>query len=452
MASFSAPLMTDPLVSGLDLVHMPEVYNKLVGQYPKQRELNWIEAMGKYIKVEQTDYYHHEENRIIQAPQIASATNGSGSSVVVTLAAVSHSNGGKYSYPRIGNLVQFNTYATGLITAKDTSVDDAHTITVKPVNASQNVQSGPVAGDVFMVYSTAGDEGGAGLTTSIIPTTTKMDNQVQIFRGYFAVTSSEQTNKTWFTMPGENGEDGNYYYIKGEMDEADRFRLQEELGLFITPKSDASLTDAAGNAVRTTRALIPHLQAYSNQLTYSSTPTLNLYDSIVKTINKNYGVSEYIMGQGLNFALENTKFIADFMKNGAIIYNSFGGSDNGSKKAIELGFSSMAYGGYTFHTKKWDILSHADTTGASGFPYADMCIMIPMGKGTDPKSGKDIDYFAVRYKQASGAGARTHYKVWQTGGNSEAGTDTTLKRQVNYASEKGIEVFGANKYIQITKV
>jgi cytolysin (calcineurin-like family phosphatase) len=75
-----------------------------------------------------------------------------------------------------------------------------------------------------------------------------------------------------------------------------------------------------------------------------------------------------------------------------------------------------------------------------------------MGKGTDPKSGKDIDYFAVRYKQASGAGARVHYKVWQTGGNSEAGTNSSLVREVNYASEKGIEVFGANKYIQITKV
>lgn len=445
---FSASNQNDSLISALDTVHKPEIYNKLVGQYPRQRDINWIKEMGKLIEVAQTDFTHHEENEIFDSPIIASKSN-SGSNVIVTLASASHYNSGANSFPRVGNLVQFKNKVTGLIIAKSEAVASAHTITVAPVNSSQDVQSAAVALDTFIVYSSAFEEGTSGFTKSVIPTLTKITNSLQIFSEFHEVTSSEETNQTWITYSNpDTGQTENRYFIKGEADTADRFSIQEDLGLFITPKSDAGLLDANSNVVRTTRALLPHLEANSNLMDYADEPSMSLYDNIIKVLNRNYAVKEYIMGEGLNFSLKNKNFHVDFAKNGAINYNSFGGA---ADRALKLGFKSIEMAGFTFHIKTLDILNHAKTTAATGFPYPDQCIMIPMGKAYDSKAAQYVDYFAVRYKKMPGAGSRGDYKIWETGGASKAGTDSSLKRRINYASEKGLQVFGAKRYIYITK-
>ena len=445
---FSSSNQNDTLISALDTVHKPEVHNKLVGQYPRQRDLNWIKEMGKMIEVAQTDFVHHEENELYDAPIIASKSN-SGSNVIVVLASASHYNSGANSFPRIGNLVQFKNLATGLIIAKNEDTPSAHTITVAPVNSSQDVQSAAVALDNFIVYSSAFEEGTSGFNKSVIPTLTKITNSLQIFSEFHEVTSSEETNQTWITFTDPNtGETANRYFIKGEADTADRFSMQEDLGLFITPKSDAGLLDASSNTVRTTRALIPHLNANSNLMDYADEVSMSLNDNIIKTLNKNYAVKEYVMGEGINFSIKNKNFDVDFGKNGGIVYNTFGGS---ADRAVKMGFKSVEMAGFTFHRKTMDILNHAKTTAATGFPYPDYCIMIPMGKAYDSKAAQYVDYFGVRYKKMPGAGSRGDYKVWETGGTSKAGTDSSLKRRINYASEKGLQVFGAKRYILITK-
>lgn len=449
--NFSANYMSDLLVSSIDLMHKPEVYKKLVGRYPKQRELNWLKEMGKLIPVAQTQYNHHEEDELIPAQLILSVAV-SGSNVIITLDPSVHSNSGANSYPRVGNLVQFKDLVTGLIIAKNETTPNAHTITVAPVNAAQTVTTSALAGDTFIVYSGAFEEGTSGFSKTVIPTTNKVTGQLQIFSEYFNVTTSEETNQIWieFTNP-ETGETENRLYIKGEADTADRFTMQEELGLFITPQSDAGLKDANNNPIRTTQALIPALKAGANLVDYTTAPTMNTYDTIAKLINKNYGETEYIMGEGLNFSIANKNFHVDFGKNGAIVYNSFGGGENGAKRAVILGFTSIEFAGYTFHIKKLDILSHAGTTGAFGFPYPDYFICIPMGKGMDPKTAEMIDYFGVRYKKMPGAGSRGHYKNWEYGGGSKAGTDGSLQRKVSFASEKGLQIFGLKRYILGTK-
>lgn len=446
--NFSSANMSDLIVSSLDLVNKPEVYNRLVGRYPQQRDLDWLKDMGKLIPVAATTYYHHEENEIIPAQLIASVANGSGSNVVVTLDSSVHSNSGVNSYPRVGDVIQFKDLSTGLIISKDESTPNAHTITVTPLNASQNVQSGAVAGDTFIMVTSAFEEGTSGYTKTIIPTTNKVTNQLQIFGEFFSVTTSEEEAQTWFEF--ENPTTGQMearYYIKGEVDTADRFAMKENLGMFITPQSDSNLKDASNNLIRTTNALIPTLTASANILDYTSSPSMTTYDTLIKLINKSYGVPEYLMMEGLNFSIANKNFHVDFAKNGAVQYNTFGGGENGQKRAAEIGFTSISYCGYTFHIKRANILSHAGTTGATGFPYSDYFICIPMGAGKDPKTTEMVDYFGIRYRKMPGAGSKGHYKVWEWGGGSKNGTNGQLVRNVSFASEKGLQVFGAIRYV-----
>lgn len=447
--SFAAPQMNDEIISSLDLMHEPEVFRSLVGRYPKQRELGWLKEMGWTKKVNQTTFKHHEENTLFQAPIIAAKAN-SGSNIVLTLASDNHYQSGKYSFPRVGNLVEFVNGSTGLIIAKDTTTDSAHTVTVAPVNAATDVQAAAVVGDNFMCYSNADVEGGVGLTETLIPTTETFDHQLQIFRDKHEVTSSEQSNQTYieFTNPS-TGQKEKRLYIKGEADTADRFNLQREFGLFLSNKSDANLVNADSKLVRTTEGLIPQLKNRANLMDYSAQPTKETYDRLCKIINKNYGGSEYQLWHGLDYAIANTSFSNDFGQAGGIVYSSFG--SEGKERAIKMGFNSIMINGYTFHLKPLNILSYSDTTGAAGFGYSQNAIAMPTEKMMDAKTHEMMDPVCVRYKEMSGKGSRGQYKVWETGGNSDAGTDESLVRKVNYAAEEGLQLFGAKRAVYITK-
>lgn len=417
-----------------------------------QTDIDWIRDMGKLMKVEQTTFYHHEEGKIIQAPVIAAKTNSGSADVIITLASDSHYLSGKKSYPRIGNLVQFTGGATGLIIAKSTSVDSAHTVTIRPVNSSQNVRTGAVVGATFIVHSYAFTEGSSGPNESVIPDVTQFSNQLMIFKDKFKVTSSEETNKAWFDVPTPDGGSRPYYYLKGELDTVERFRLSEQFGLFIGPMSDANLVDADGETVRTSRSLIDTMENYGNVQEYSLDITLDTYTTLIKTINKVYGDKEYVLGMGLDFSRANTAFAISLGQKGSIVYNSFGGAENGAKKAFDLGFNSIEMQGYTFHCKNLNVFSHADTTGAPGFPYPGYCLAIPMGKGKDPKTAEMIDYFGIRYKEwTNGPAGKGPYRMWETGGNANVPTDDSLTRTLNYASEKGLQVFGAKRYVLLKK-
>lgn len=437
-SSFSATTMTDELISSLDMIHEPEVHRKLVGRYPMQRELNWIKEMGKLIEVKQTEYHHHEENELFDQIVIASKSN-SGSNVIVTIHSDNHYNSGANSFPRIGDLVQFKNRTTGLVIAKSEAVASAHTITIKPINSSQLVQTAAIASDTFICFSSAWEEGTSGYTKSLIPTHTKITSKTQIFTEFFDVTSSEETNQTYITYTNpETGEAERRYYIKGEADTADRFVMKEELGLFATPYSDTSLTNAAGDKVRTTRGMIPHLEDYGNVLSYTDGASSSLYDTIVKRLNKKYAEKEYLMLEGLNFSITNKNFHVDFGKNGSVVYNP---------NLVKMGFKGIEMNGYKFMIKTLDILNHAATLGATGFPYPDYFIMAPTGKGYDSKAAEYVDYFAVRYKKMNGGGSRGHFQVWETGGSAKSNQDGSLKRQIRYASEKGLQVFGGERFI-----
>lgn len=446
-SSFSSGEMNGTLISALDEIHKPEVYNKLVGRYPKQRDLGFLKTMGWHKRVNQETFTHHEENTLFQSPVIEAA-NASGSNVLITLSADDHQNSGRDSFPRVGNLVEFTNGTSGFISAKDETTDSAHVITVKPVNAAQDVNAAAEVGANIMIPSNAGNEGGSGFDDILVPTTEKFDHQLQIFREKHKVTSSEEENETWITFKNPNtGESEARYYIKGEADTADRFLMQEELGLFTSNKSDGTLTDAAGNIIRTTQGFIPQLKERAPQMDYTSQPSKETYDRMCKIINKNYGGSEYILAHGLDYAIGNSNFSNDFGQSGGIVYSNTGGKD----RAISMGFNSISVNGTTFHLKSLPILSHADTTGASGFGYSAMSIAIPTDKQIDPKSLETMNPCCVRYKKMGGKGSRGNYKVWETGGSSAAGTNSELNRVVNYASEKGFQLFGAKRFILNTK-
>ncbi len=451
--AFFNPTINDSIVSSLELMHMPEVYNKLVGRFPLQRDLDFLKDLNRMIPVNQTAYSIHEENRIMDSIVIASKTNPSGTLVRITLDSTSHTVSGTRSAPRVYDRVEFLNGAQGLVVAKNVTVDSAHTIDVQRVSSLYDVVAAAVAGDTVGIFSTAHNEGGSGQTEILVPTTTVFQNQVQIFRDYSAVTSSEQGNQTYveFTFPAGHpraGESGKFLYIKGESDMVDRFMIKREVGLLTNDINDANLT-VGGNLVRTTRGFIPHIQRYGELMDYVNQPSMSTLDTAVRLMNTNYSEKEAMVLMGLNFSLGFKNFGVDLMKNGAVLYNSTSGQ---AIDSVKLGFKTIGFAsGHTFHMKGIAALSHADTTGIAGMKYSDLAIFCPTGKVLDKKTETNMDAFAVRYKKAQGKGARDWYKIWETGGNSDAGTDATLLRNLNISSEEGGQVYGAKRFIYCSK-
>ena len=453
------PQLTDDFASALDYVHKPEIFRKLVGQYPNQRDLSFLKEMSAYEKVGQTSFTWNEENRLLPPISIANkSTILANTKVRITLSTEDHYKSGTLSNVRIGDILEFKGGAKGFVIDKSTAVANAHTIDVQSLNSTYNVVSAAVVGDQVGIYSMAFVEGGQGYTESIAPIFTPYTNKVQIFREDFVVTSSEEGNISWmeFDMPANSlnpGEKGGFYYIKAKGDSYDRFLLKEELGLLTNDIDDGTLYTTANSstAVRTTRGFIPHIQKYSELMDYGIKPTMGTFETMIRLINKNFGNRENMLLVGLNFNLGLKDFAVDIGKNGSVIYNT---SEGKKMDMISLGFNAYEIAGYKFHVKQMNAFNHADTTGLSGFKYSDLAVLCPM----DSRAGQDsngeekmMKPLSIRYKPMKGAGAREFHKVWPTGGNSTAGTDSYLLNRLHMASEKGTQVFGAKRFIYCSK-
>jgi hypothetical protein len=452
--AFFNPTIDDPIVSSLELMHMPEVHNELIGRFPHQRDLDFLKEMGRMVPVAQTNYSCHEENRLMDSIIISAKSNPSGYVVRITLDTTNHTESGTRSYPRVYDRVEFLNGAQGLIIAKNVDSANAHTIDIQPVNITDHdVVSAAVVGDVLGIFSDAHEEGGDGPTEILVPTTTVFSNRVQIFSDKMSVTSTEQGNQTYvnFTFPEGHpraGESGRFLYIKGESDMIDRFMLKRELGILTNDINDANLL-INSKVVRTTRGFIPHVKQYGELMDYINTPSMSTFDSMVRIQNKNYSEKDNMLLMGLNFGLGFKNFGVDLMKNGSVLYNSANGK---AMESISLGFKTIEFStGHRFHCKGLAALSHADTTGLPGMSYSDLAILCPTSKVRDTESKKMMDSFAVKYKKAAGKGARDWYKIWETGGNSDAGTDASLVRELHVASEEGAQIYGAKRFIYCSK-
>jgi len=451
---FAVARITDQDVTGLDLMHKPEIYNKLVGQFPKQRDLLWLQELGMYEPVKQTSWSWHEENRLISSVTIAAKSAVvAGKTVRITLDASDHYESGKYSYVRKNDRVEFSNGVQGVVIAKSEAVAGAHTIDVQRVHSTMNPVDAAVVGAKIGVFSMAFAEGGVGYDKVVMPKTKTFTANVQHFREDFKVTSSEQGNKSWVEfknvagLPG--GPDGTtgFYFIKAQADAYDTFMFKRALGLLTNHGNDEEIivnSDEPG--VRTTRGLIPHVKQYSQRMDYATKPTMGTFDTMIRLLNKNHSDQDNICLMGLDFALVLKDFGTDLMKNGGVLYNSSNGQ---AMDSVALGFNVWEFPttGYRFHFKALRDLAHADTTGLPGFSYPGMAIVCPTNKRKDPVSGEQFSPVCIRYKTQSGDGARGWYKMWETGAYAQRATDDKLERRLHLASEEGTQVMGAGRFI-----
>ena len=429
-----------------------DVAKKLNIKYPRASALSWMRAAKGYMgkrKVKRHEYSYWEEDQWLNASATIESAANSSADVILTLATASHQNSGTETYPIVTDLCVFPDETVGYVIAVDKGTPDAHTVTVRKVNASQDVQTAGAALGEAVFYSSAAQEESVA-PESRLPRQTKITNKLQTFRKSYKFTDHAAQNITEWSHNGSS-----YLHVKGSDDTANLFAMDEELGMLITPQS-ASLVNAGSKAVQTTSALIPQIRSGSGgEFTYTTAPTLTDVENWSISANDRYSGSKFVLGMGINFHVKWNDVMKDFMVNNPEpFFETVSTTKATGSQKYTFDFAGIKYGDFEFYVQKWAVLGHKDSLGASGHPYRDMAVCIPIGETRDPDSGDMEPYIKIAFADPGGAASENKgdHKLWQTGANARSGaTNDVMNTVLHWISYKGFELRHINKFFVWTK-
>lgn len=423
-------------------------FRKSLGmKVPKYKALSILRELdGKMEPIKQVrrhQYYFYEEGDWFNASCTIAAANNSGGNVLVTLSTADHYDSGTHSYPVVNQLCVFENEVVGYVSAINRATPNAHVVTVVPYNASQAVQTAAVVGQAICFYGNIQPE--QSLQTEMrVPNISKITNFIHPSRERYSVTDWAEQNEVEFEYDGQK-----FLYVKGIAETADRFAMQEETNLLLTPANDGTLVDASANPLLGATGLIPQITTNGQSFEYDGDFTFADFQDMVLLIDDNYGDDEYMVGQGRNLSISMMNWLVDFNRfgNQGISFNYF---DGGKEQAVAFDFTTIAIGGITFHMSLWEILSHAGSLGAGNFPYRHMGIFIPCGNSKDPESASMVPYLQLNYSAPKGAPhtIQGDIKVYETGGDSRTNpTSDKQIRDIHMLSYKSLAVRNREKFI-----
>lgn len=413
---------------------------------PKFNALSFMrELEGRLEPLEKTKvhapYFYEEGDWFNAAVTIAAVDTGTPGQVTITLSAADHFDSGAKSYPLVNNLCIFENETVGFAYSI-TRTTNAHTVVIKPTNASQAVQTAAVVGTKVIFYGNLFGEASDTPETRV-PYVSKITNTIHTSRKAYKVTDWSAQNEVEFEFKGQK-----YLYVKGLEELADQFSMEEELNLILTAQVD-TLVDASGASLKSANGLIPQVNANGQSVEYFDDPDLAFFQDTVLTMSDNYGDSEYFVGQGKNFSLGTDNWLVDFTDGGdnRLSFNAF---DGGQTQAVKFDFKSISLGGTTLHFQTWEILSHKNSLGSGDNPYRYMAIMIPTGMGIDGESRNAVPYMRMRYSEPQGAPweVQGDVKTFEHGGASKRGaTNGVQQRLVEMISYKLLEIRNREKFV-----
>jgi len=161
---------------------------------------------------------------------------------------------------------------------------------------------------------------------------------------------------------------------------------------------------------------------------------------------------ENTMWTGLTFSLDIDDSFRDYFDAAGA---SFGTFEGGSEKAVQLGFRSFTYGGYTFHKKTYKAFNYSQmlgytTAGGADSAYRTAALLVPSDTQIDPVTRESVPSLAIRYKAAEGYSREMEH--WLEGGAVlQSKTNGKDELKCNYRTERGFEGFAPNRFAWITK-
>lgn len=426
-------------VSSIQFMDQREIMNKVLDLYDEMDTIvDIMQSTGRYIPSSQETFYYHVNERLHRAATsagvLAQPAVGAQSTVALTAGSVK---------PRVGDIMLTAGRYRSLVTAVS-----GNNVTVKPLNNTVIAHEALTGTSKLTFFSNAYAEG-TDVNGGYVYDTSLYSNNIQIIKGNFSVTDLQAMTKVEVEFEGKN-----YYFIKGQADAFNRFKLDVAYTILLGEKSN-NLTDAAGKKVLTTHGLEKSVRGSGIQLPLVTTSYADFeadFRDFNRAIDQARGPQEYWMWNGPDISNYFDDWLAqkDPLKNGGIVYNSFGQGDQ-KKRSIDLGFDSFRIYDRTFHKKKMAALDNIELTAASGFTYPNTMFLIPATKIKCNHDGEMKDRFRVRYLEApqnSGinvASSKEYYEVL-TGGLAPMPTSSKMELNIAYQTWQGPEFLGLEHF------
>lgn len=420
-------------VSDLSILK-PQYYPQFIEKYGAQNYAQLLEALGMKATVPSKKFGHFESrgklHANIKVSSIVSGGASAGASAVIDISNDSVSS--SRSPLRVGEVVE---NAKDAKQYKITAVADFNTCTIVPLDATVQIDAAIAANDflVFRGISEAGEASTKFDTLSgLIEEKTFYTTEI---REDFTITDRAKIEELWFEVNGQP-----YYTYKGLDEAVRRFMNNKEFKLMFGKPYGA--TGSTG--------LIPQVEAGGQTYQWnagSSGFTIDDFHALARLADFNGGAQEYhfLMDSYLRSTVDDALFTK--YQNGAIMWASVGGS---SEVAVKYGFDSIKIDGVTFHLKKYLPFNAEAVYGvAPGTEYyKESGLLIPMKDGRDAQTGDRVPSLRIVYNEVEPG---KEIKVWETGALAKVPTSDKMELNVHHMSYCGIQLFGANQYIKVSK-
>lgn len=403
---------TEGYLAGEDLINRPDIWHK-VFPYLKE-EVNMVDmlvATGRKEQTIQSDFYWHEEDILIPMAQIATGgvagTSAAGNPVTITINPVS----ADFEVP----FKKWDTLKVGAIRGiirqdSDIIVDGSgsHEFTIWPVKTTDNIVAAAAAGQ-WVVWFGAAKSDGQNQPASMISKPQSFSGKTQIIPTNYTTHGSVAGNKAYITTKSGN----EYYYYRGVEQAIVRHKIAIALTMLMGEASsglvDPGNPDNATIPIRTTQGIELRMFNHGNPKSAAAFD-FSEFESISNTLDANFAPDQ-MMGLCGNLFInvwDNIMLDRNYYEttpNYSMFHNQIlqggapkWGDGDPKQRALDLGFSSIVKSNRTYHVKKEKTLYYPNVTGATGQPYPNMALFLPMEQVKDSQTGDYYNSFALRYK------------------------------------------------------
>jgi hypothetical protein len=425
-------------VSFTNTLEQREILKDVLDIYDEEASmLDVLDWTGKSKASAQTEYFTVQNNFLYATATVKTPGTSAGSAgAAVDITCV----GATSVKPLVGELILFANGIVGYVSAISSATD--FVLTVKPVNSGDAIPAATTGAKLsFMSNAYAEGTGSNQMRKSDL---IKRSNKLQIFKTKTSITDIAYGSKIEVEFKGKP-----YYFLKQQHDAYLKHRM-DILYSVLFGRESAGLTDAAGNAINTTRGLrdtIVNAGGISSSTGTANTVGLADLSALSRLMDANRCPSEYLLWAGADFdnAFDTTITAATQFVNGAINYGSF----NGKKDvAIALGVNSIAAYGRTFHKKRLNALSHPQITSVGGATvFSKEAYLVPAGKIKVEQGGGQVDRMMMRYLEMPD-GVNSRFREKLLGGLAPTPTSDTDTLDVVYSSIEGLETVGNEHFVK----
>jgi len=425
-------------VSFTNTLEQREILKDVLDIYDEEASmLDVLDWTGRSKASAQTEYFTVQNNFLYAMATVktpGTSAGAAGASVDITCV------GSTSVKPVVGELILFSNGVVGYVSAISSATD--FVLTVKPVNSADAIPAA-ATGAKLSFFSNAYAEG-TGSNQMRKSDLVKRSNKLQIFKTKTSITDIAYGSKIEVEFKGKP-----YYFLKQQHDAYLKHRM-DILYAVLFGRESAGLTDAAGNAINTTRGLrdtIVNAGGISSSVATGGTIATSDLAALSRLMDANRCPSEYLLWAGADFdnsfdtqISASTQFV-----NGAINYGSFGGSKD---VAINLGINSFYAYGRTLHKKRLNALSHPQVTSTStNVNYTKEAYLVPAGKIKVEQGGGQVDRMMVRYLEMP-EGLNSRFREKMLGGLAPTPTSDTDTLDIVYTSIEGLETVGNEHFVK----